>query len=267
MAKKIIFVFVLALAGVSVAAAQKRNPRPPAAPSPTSEKVTVKPTPTPTKKNERPSIQSPEKQGIELDGTEGVNASAMPYRYEFTQPDFTIDHIIIEHAENGKGTISFSKKGYDILISDPIQVSDTTLEKLNAAFTALNFVESTEDYQFERDFSNMGNVAITLKKNGRERIAKYNWTSNKDAKFLMDEYRRIANQFIWMFDINLARENQPLEAPKLVDSFDSLMRRNEIADPKQMVPFLTAISNDERIPLIGRNRAGKLVKQIEKQKN
>ena len=33
-----------------------------------------------------------------------------------------------------------------------------------------------------------------------------------------------------------------------------------------MLPFLVAISNDERVPLIGRNRAGKIVKQIEKQK-
>ena len=33
-----------------------------------------------------------------------------------------------------------------------------------------------------------------------------------------------------------------------------------------MLPFLQALSNDERVPLIGRNRAGKLVKQIEKQK-
>ena len=112
----------------------------------------------------------------------------------------------------------------------------------------------------------MGNIAITLKDKGRERTAKYNWTSNKDAKTLMDEYRKVANQAVWMFDINLARENQPLETPKLVEAFDSLLKRNEIADPKQMLPFLVALSNDERIPLIGRNHAGKIVKQIEKQK-
>jgi hypothetical protein len=82
----------------------------------------------------------------------------------------------------------------------------------------------------------------------------------------MDEYRRVANQYVWMFDFNLARENQPLETPKLVESLDGLIKRNEIADPQQMLPFLTALSNDERVPLIGRNRAGKLVKQIEKQK-
>jgi hypothetical protein len=69
-----------------------------------------------------------------------------------------------------------------------------------------------------------------------------------------------------MFDFNLARTNQPLETPKLVDSLDSLINRNEISDPHQLLPFLTAISNDERVPLIGRNRAAKIVQKIEKQK-
>jgi len=113
----------------------------------------------------------------------------------------------------------------------------------------------------------MGNVAITLRNAGRERTAKYNWTSNKDAKFLMDEYRRLANQALWVFDFDLARKNQPLETPKLVESLDSLLKRAEISDPSQLLPFLTAVGNDERVPLIARNRAGKIVKQIEKQKN
>jgi uncharacterized protein (UPF0147 family) len=34
-----------------------------------------------------------------------------------------------------------------------------------------------------------------------------------------------------------------------------------------MVPFLTGLSNDERIPLIARNRATKIITQIEKSKN
>ena len=70
-----------------------------------------------------------------------------------------------------------------------------------------------------------------------------------------------------MFDITLARENQPLEAPKLLDSLDSLIKRNEISDAEQMIPFLKELSNDERIPLIARNHAMRLVKKIGKIKN
>jgi hypothetical protein len=177
-----------------------------------------------------------------------------------------VSHIVLEHDNSGKGTITFRRSSLGEELSEKVAVSAATLEKLRAAFEALNFLDSTENYQFERDFSNMGNVAITFSMDGRERTAKYNWTSNEHAKLLMDEYRRLTNQFVWMFDFNLARENQPLETPKLVDSLDSLIKRNEISDPHQMLPFLAAISNDERVPLIGRNRAGKIVKQIEKQK-
>lgn len=260
--------FVLVLVGLAAVntLAQKRNSRPApkkpetvATPSPTPE-----PSPEPTaiqpKKNERPSTIGKQAVAVQKPSKEPF------YRYEFTQPEFVVSRIVIEHDGDGKGTISFQKRSAEEPLSEPIEISPSTLEKLKAAFAALNFIDSTENYQFERDFSNMGNIAITLKDKGRERTAKYNWTSNKDAKTLMDEYRKVANQAVWMFDINLARENQPLETPRLVEAFDSLLKRNEIADPKQMLPFLVALSNDERIPLIGRNRAGKIIKQIEKQK-
>ena len=104
-----------------------------------------------------------------------------------------------------------------------------------------------------------------MKKDGREREANFNWTINKDAKALMDEYRKIANQYIWMFDINVSRENQPLESPRMMNNLDILIRRNEISDANQMIPFLKELEDDERIPLISRNHANRLVKKIEKQ--
>lgn len=256
------FILLFAAASVGVDAQAKRNTRQPAkaaaTPAPTPE---ITPTPEGPKRNARPNANRPQTPDPEP-------ASTGPqYRYEFTQPDFVVSSVVIQHDDTGKGTIAFRRRSLNEDLTEPITVSAATLEKLKAAFAALNFLDSTENYQFEKDFSNMGNTAITLRDDGRERTAKYNWTSNKDAKFLMDEYRRLSNQFVWMFDFNLARENQPLETPKLVESLDGLLKRNEISDPLQMLPFLTAVSNDERVPLIGRNRAGKIVKQIEKSKN
>ncbi|HYJ92753.1 MAG TPA: hypothetical protein VEV84_15690, partial [Pyrinomonadaceae bacterium] len=61
-------------------------------------------------------------------------------------------------------------------------------------------------------------------------------------------------------------ENQPLNAPSLMDELDSYLRRNEISDPKQLLPLLKELSNDERIPLIARNHASKLAEKIDKDK-
>lgn len=265
LSRAVLFTVISIAICVSAAAAQRPgtrrvNPRPTATPAPTPEiKATPEPVQPSGKKNDRPDKQASKP-------TTTAVQKQYDYRYEFTQPDFVNSKIVIEHDDSGSGKISFTRKDFDEPISDPLQVSTHTLEKLNAAFTALNFVESAEEYQYSRDFSNMGNVAITLRRNGKQRTAKYNWTENKEAKILMDEYRRLANQYVWIFDFNLARENQPLETPRLVDSLDSLLRRNEIADPRQMLPFLQAASNDERVPLIGRNHVGKILKQIEKQK-
>lgn len=257
-------VVLMSVSAVSVKAQAKRNTRQPAKAEPTATPVpTPEATPTPDrpKRNERPTANRPPTSDLPP-----VESKGPKYRYEFSQPDFVVSHIVIEHDDAGKGKITFKRSSLGEELSERVVVSATSLEKLRAAFDALNFIDSTENYQYERDFSNMGNVAITLARDGRERTAKYNWTSNENAKLLMDEYRRLANQLVWMFDFNLARENQPLETPKLVDSLDGLLKRNEISDPRQMLPFLVAVSNDERVPLIGRNRAGKIVKQIEKQK-
>lgn len=193
------------------------------------------------------------------------------YFYEFSRPGFPTSKITIEHDENGKGKISFLKKDFEGAITDPIELSSAALEKVKMLWDALNFIDSDENYQFEKDYSHIGNVKIKMKKNGRERIAEFNWTTNKDAKGLMDEYRKIGNQYIWMFDINVSRENQPLESPRMMNSLDSMLRRNEISDANQMIPFLKELENDERIPLISRNHATRLVtiieKQIEKQRN
>lgn len=188
------------------------------------------------------------------------------YFYEFAQPNFVTSQVSIAHDESGKGRITFLKKDFSEPISDPLQLSAATLEKINNALQTLNFLDSTENYQYEKDYSHLGNVKIKIKKDGREREVKFNWTQNKDARILADEYRKIANQFIWKFDISVARENQPLEAPRLLDAFDALIRRNEISDAAQMVPFLKELGNDERIPLIARNHATRLVEKIEKAK-
>jgi hypothetical protein len=228
-------------------------------PSPTPEP----PANVPGKRNERPGSTSNQAVSQAVSNPK-VDAADAPYFYEFTQPKFVVTKITITHDERGKGTLTFHKGEFDEPITEPVQLSQATLDKINATLTALDYLNSAEDYQYEKDYSHLGNIAFRLKKDGREREVHYNYTTNKDAKELMDAYRRISNQIIWMFDINVARVNQPLDAPRQMDALDSYMQRNEIADPSQLVPFLKGLTDDERIPLIARNHAGKMIKQIEK---
>ena len=258
--KLLLFLLLLLLPTAVVTAQVKKNQKPKkpvsvvtAAPTPTPEPVVV----TPPKKNERPAEVKKE-----------IAKSFVPtYFYSFVRPGFSFPEIYIEHDETGHGQISFKKDAYDDLWTDPLTLSPVTMDNLKKSFAALNFIDATEDYQYAaHDFSNMGNVTITLKRDGKSRQAKYNWTENKEAKFLMDEYRRISNEYTWKFELVTARENQPLQTPGLLDAIDSYYKRNELTDPPHLVPFLTELSSDERLPLIARNRALKLIQQIQKVK-
>ncbi|HRH45481.1 MAG TPA: hypothetical protein PKY82_27835 [Pyrinomonadaceae bacterium] len=250
-----------------------------AIPTPTTIVETPEPTPQttpPVKKNERPEDQTstPQNEPKKKNQTERNSTSSKPeqikypYIYEFSQPNFVVSHIVIQHDEKGKGTITFEKRdSADEPITDPLQLTQFTLDKINKLFETLNFLNSTENYQSPtRDYGHLGNYTITLRKDSLERTAKYNWSENKDAKALADEYRKVAEQFIWYFDMNISRENQPLEAPSLVDRLESMVKRDEVSDASQMLPYLKDLSNDERIPLIARNHVTRIIKDIEKKK-
>lgn len=236
-----------------------KKPAVTATPQPTPETITE----MPLKKNEREGDGKTNSRDTGAVATKAQTYEPV-YVYTFDRPGFVYSNIKIEHDDTGKGRIWFKKDNFDEPLDDPIELSAATVEKLKGTFTALNFIDSTEDYQYSRDFSNMGNVTITLNRMGRTRTAKYNWTENKHAKLLMDTYRAIANEYTWKFEFALARANQPLFTPSLIDALEGYLARNEIADPPHLLPFLTQISTDERLPLMARNRVAKIIAKIEK---
>lgn len=262
--KKALYVFLTCALPLALAA-QTKKPVKPRTVKKTPPSVAATPQPTPAsaelsapKTNKRPG----EPTGIQnIEGR--ISSAVVPvYFYTFTRPGFMYSPISIEHDDAGKGKISFLKTGYDAAITDPIELSPVTLVKIREALTALNFVESIESYQHERDYSHMGDVSITVKRDGRERTARFNWTDNKHAKILMDEYRRIGNEYTWRFEMLQGRDHHPLETPGLMDMIDTYIRRDEISDPARLLPFLTELSNDERLPLMARNHAAKIIKKI-----
>lgn len=264
-----ILFFSISLAVEAQTKTRKQQPKKTTAASPVIPHSIETPAVTTSgKKNERPAAQTNSSEN----GDQSVKSISAPeksaaqpvYFYEFSQPAFVISQLRLELDENGKGRISFMKKNYDELITDPVQLSAATITRIKSAFEELKFLSSDENYQHEKDYSHLGNVKIKVKKDGRERETAFNYTNNLKARGLADEFRKIGQQFVWIFDINVARENQPLESPRLFDALDSMIRRNEVSDAAQMIPFLKELSNDERIPLISRNHAAKLIKQIEK---
>jgi hypothetical protein len=217
--------------------------------------------PKPTKQNPRPDHSSDPGASLKESKTSGEDTN---YKYEFSQPKFFIRHIVIEHNENGRGKITFERLNEETPIVESLELSAAALTRITALWQALAFLDSEANYQSDKQFPHLGTMRITMDQGGRKRTAEFNWSNNKEAQALVSEYRRVADQAIFVFDISVARENQPLNAPKLMEELESLIRRNWISDTRQLIPLLKEISTDEHLPLIARNHALRLLKQIQK---
>lgn len=209
------------------------------------------------KKNERPVTQT---QSSETP----ASPDAANYEYRFERPGFLTSKMHLEHDATGKGKITFLRDGNDEEITEKVTLPKAVIDKIDSVYATLKFLDSTENYQYEHDRSNMGNHTFTLKVNGRSRTTKFNWTTNGDAMALMNVYRGIGYEMVWKFEVELARDTQPLKTPSLMAELESYLSRREIADPPSMLPYLRNIANDERFPLMARNRATEMINQIEK---
>lgn len=195
---------------------------------------------------------------------EASKDTGVKYTYEFSQPKFIVGHIVIEHDDNGRGSVTFQRLNEDTPVVEPLNLSPSALERIKSAWRGLQFLDSTTDYQADKQFPHLGTMKIGMQQGERKRVAEFNWTNNTDASTLINEYRKAADQAILIFDISIARENQPLNAPKLMEAMESLLKRDALSDPKQLLKLLQEMSTDEHIPLIARNHALRLIKKIQK---
>ncbi|HEY7784502.1 MAG TPA: hypothetical protein VIB00_07245 [Pyrinomonadaceae bacterium] len=218
-----------------------------------------------TKTNTRPQQTA---SGATTVPTEDSNLSSdgSKYLYEFTQPEFYLRHVTIMHDATGKGHIKFERKNDEVEVEEKFELSPTARERIFGLFNSLQFLDSQENYQSDKQFPHLGTMRITMEKGTRKRTVEFNWSNNRDAAALANEYRKITDQAVFLFDMSVARENQPLNAPKLLEGLETLLRRNGLSDPQQLIPVLKEISTDEHLPLIARNHALRILKKIDTRK-
>lgn len=215
-----------------------------------------------TKRNDReqqPSAPAPAQRREEK-----KQPDATKYSYEFAQKEFIVNHVVITHDALGRGNISFERKNETTPIVEPVELSAAALGRIFGLWTELRFLDSDENYQASKNFAHLGTYKIGMDDGKRHRTAEFNWSDNKAAWALANEYRRVSEQAILIFNIKLAREMQPLNTPQLLNELDGMLKRDGLSDPQQLVPLLNELKIDEHIPLIARNHADRILKKIEK---
>lgn len=186
------------------------------------------------------------------------------YVYEFKQPESFITHVLIEHDQTGRGRITFERRTDGEPLTDPFELSPSALQRIESLWNALHFLDADVSYQTVKQFPHLGTTRLEMTLGKRERSTEFNWTNDTNAADLAREYRRAADQSMLVFEIDVALENQVLELPKLLIRFERLLETNGLSDARQLVPLLRSLQGDERVPLIARNHAERLLKKLAK---
>jgi hypothetical protein len=243
--------------------ARKASPRPTPTPEQTQTGQPKKVSTRPEDGGGSEEVPASVRAGVPAKAKEDPNAAR--YVYEFKQPDFYVYFIHIEHDEAGRGQMRFERRSDTEQITEPFEFSPAALARVRARWEALGFLEAQTNYQSERTYPSLGQTRLSVRRGGKERATEFNYSQNGYAQGLADEYRRASEQALFVFDVGVALESQPLETPKLLNRLESLISRNYLSDPQQLVPLVRQLTEDERVPLVGRNQAARILKKLEKQ--
>ena len=269
---------VLTGAAFDTVSARQQKRRKSARPTAPSVIVTPAPAATPAKKNARldgaaTSNTSAASVAPRAEG-DGVTSLAVAkpvaeetrYTFEFAQPEFPVSRYVIEHDAAGRGSLSFRRKTdglNDPPVVEQFEISPAAAARILAAWAALNFLDSQESYQADKKFPHLGTMRLGMKgAGGRARLAEFNWTNQEHAERLVREYKGLAEQQLFVFDITLARQYQPSEVIKILKRLEFLLKQNNLSDAAQLLPLLRDLVTDERVPLIARNHVERLIKTI-----
>ena len=131
---------------------------------------------TENKRNDRP--QSNSTSTIVPDSKE---ATSVRYTWEFSQREFTINHIVVEHDATGRGKVTFTRKGEEQSIVEDVELSAPALERIEKLWAELRFLDSNENYQASKNFAHLGTYKLSMRDRDRKRTAEFNWSGNATA--------------------------------------------------------------------------------------
>lgn len=191
------------------------------------------------------------------------------FHYLFENDKFTVPWIEIEFGADGKGEFRFRKKE-DGQLREPtnikLEVSSALIVQINVLLAELDFLNSSESYQHKKDFSHLGTVTIEISRDGKQRKVSFNYTDNLALNKLANLFRNLATQENRLFEIEAVRQSDPISTPAQLRYLDSELKSKSIADPARFVALLKDIRLDESVPLIARNHAERLLKELKKAK-
>jgi hypothetical protein len=193
-------------------------------------------------------------------------AAGWSFSYKFENKRFYEKLIEVDLAADGAGEVWFERGESDEIIDHKFKLQPATLARIRQLLDTTRFLDSTAEYQAEKDFSHLGWVTLAARQGERERSVRFNYTQNADVKELADIFRGIAQAEMHLFDIETSEQFQPLNLPRLIDTIENDLKLGRITEPERLLAKLQEVAGNPTQPLIATNKAKQLVSDIKKGK-
>jgi hypothetical protein len=198
---------------------------------------------------------------IEVSTAPAGEATATQYRYLFESERFITSRVEVVFGANGRGQFRFMRKESEEIVNE-LKISDGIVAQVRAWLDELRFLGSTENYQYKKDFSHLGRITISQSRDGRTRSVSFNYTENQTMNRLVELFRNIVTQETRVFELETVRATDPISTPAQLRLLENELHSKHIADPQRLVSLLQELRTDESVPLIARNHAERLLKEI-----
>jgi hypothetical protein len=195
-------------------------------------------------------------------GADNVEA----YTYTFENEKFDPKFVEIKLTADGKAAMRYQKRDEPDIEQVDFMVTTQTTNRLKTLFDSVNFLNSQESYQSNRDLANLGKITLQLVQGERNRSTSFNFTNNQSVTQIVALFRGLETQQRRVTELTNARQFAPLDLPRLLKALEEDIKRGRIAEPKQMLTLIDEVAKDDTLPLIARNLAQKISKTLAKEK-
>jgi hypothetical protein len=186
--------------------------------------------------------------------------------YKFENDRFYEKLIEVDLGADGAGEVRFRRGESDEIIDHKFKLQPATLARIRQLLDTTRFMDSTTEYQSEKDFSHLGWVTLAARQGELERSARFNYSQNADINELADIFRGIAQEEMNLFDIETSEQFQPLNLPRLIEVIENDLKLGRITEPERLLVKLQEVAGNPTQPLIATNKAKQLVSDIKKGK-
>jgi len=185
--------------------------------------------------------------------------------FSIDQKDGSYERFQISLDETGRGKFEAKPRDGE-LIKREFEVGQETLERLLSSFDAAQFLSSTQDYESHLKVANTGLKTIVFEQNGRSREVHFNYTLDKHVAAIADMMTGLITTELRINELETAMKYDKLGLPNQLDALQTELKNHWIEDPRQLIPFLTKIANNQAYFNMVQRKAKELILQIESAK-